>query len=111
MCEEGLTAYIHQRLDELDKQTDMNEVTNKGRLSFGIEVARYQELPAWQTLLKEKSRMVKMMWITTFFDSLLIVAVVGDFFEKFEEAKLAFLYQEEKKSGEESRFFKFVKRD
>lgn len=33
------------------------------------------------------------------------------FFEKFEESKLAFLYQEELKSGEESRFFKFVKRD
>jgi hypothetical protein len=33
------------------------------------------------------------------------------FFEKFEESKLAFLYQEELKSGEESRFFKFVNRD
>lgn len=33
------------------------------------------------------------------------------FFEKFEESKLAFLYQEELKSGEESRFFKFVSRD
>jgi hypothetical protein len=34
-----------------------------------------------------------------------------EFFEKFEDKKLAFLYQEEKKSGEESRFFKFVSRD
>ena len=34
-----------------------------------------------------------------------------DFFEKFEEKKLAFLYQEEMKSGSESRFFKFVSRD
>lgn len=33
------------------------------------------------------------------------------FFEKFEESKLAFLYQEELKSGEESRFFKFVSRN
>ncbi|MFW5878536.1 MAG: hypothetical protein ACOCVR_01850 [Myxococcota bacterium] len=34
-----------------------------------------------------------------------------EFFEKFEEKKLAFLYQEERKSGGESRFFKFLPRD
>lgn len=34
-----------------------------------------------------------------------------DFFGKFEESNLAFLYQEQLKSGEESRFFKFVRRD
>lgn len=34
-----------------------------------------------------------------------------DFFEKFEEKQLAFLYQEELKSGQESRFFKFVSRE
>jgi hypothetical protein len=33
-----------------------------------------------------------------------------DWFEKFEEAKLAFLYQDEKKDGETSTFFKLVKR-
>lgn len=34
-----------------------------------------------------------------------------DFFEKFEEKKLAFLYQEKTKTGRESRFSKFVSRD
>jgi hypothetical protein len=34
-----------------------------------------------------------------------------DFFEKFDEEKLAFLHQERLKSGEPSRFFKLVKRD
>jgi len=34
-----------------------------------------------------------------------------DFFAKFEENKLAFLYQEETRDGEQSNFFKFVKRD
>lgn len=34
-----------------------------------------------------------------------------DFFEKFDEKKLAFIYQDELASGEESRFFKFVNRD
>lgn len=33
------------------------------------------------------------------------------FFEKFEESKLAFLYQDKTSGGEESRFFKFVSRD
>ena len=34
-----------------------------------------------------------------------------DFFEKFDEAKLAFLYQDETNEGKPSRFFKFVHRD
>ena len=33
-----------------------------------------------------------------------------DFFKKFEQNKLAFLYQDETAGGEESPFFKFVKR-
>lgn len=34
-----------------------------------------------------------------------------EFFEKFEEKRLAFLYQERQASGEESRFSKLVSRD
>ncbi len=34
-----------------------------------------------------------------------------EFFDKFEESNLAFLYQEETKEGKESRFFKLVRRD
>ena len=34
-----------------------------------------------------------------------------DFFQKFDEKNLAFLYQETISSGEQSRFFKFVSRD
>ncbi|MDX1540360.1 MAG: hypothetical protein R3349_03045 [Geminicoccaceae bacterium] len=33
------------------------------------------------------------------------------FFETFEESQLAFLYQDETKGGEVSRFFKLVRRD
>ncbi|MDI6853042.1 MAG: hypothetical protein QME75_05485 [Deltaproteobacteria bacterium] len=33
-----------------------------------------------------------------------------EFFQKFEEAKLSFLYQDKTKSGEQSRFSKFVRR-
>ncbi|HKO97802.1 MAG TPA: hypothetical protein VJU86_12465 [Pyrinomonadaceae bacterium] len=34
-----------------------------------------------------------------------------EFFETFEESKLAFLYQEQTKDGEESRFSKLINRD
>jgi hypothetical protein len=34
-----------------------------------------------------------------------------DFFDKFEEAALAFLYQERAKDGKTSRFFKLVERE
>ena len=34
-----------------------------------------------------------------------------DFFEKFDEEKLAFLYQDQTADGEVSRFFKFVQRE
>jgi hypothetical protein len=34
-----------------------------------------------------------------------------DFFQKFDEKNLAFLYQDTTSSGEQSRFFKFVTRD
>jgi anaerobic selenocysteine-containing dehydrogenase len=34
-----------------------------------------------------------------------------EFFEKFDEKKLAFLYQDETSSGKESRFFKLVSQD
>lgn len=34
-----------------------------------------------------------------------------EFFETFEDRKLAFLYQEKTADGNESRFFKFVKRE
>jgi hypothetical protein len=34
-----------------------------------------------------------------------------DFFAKFDENNLAFLYQDKKADGEESRFFKFVSRE
>ena len=34
-----------------------------------------------------------------------------EFFDKFEESGLAFLYQDTLKSGQQSRFFKFVQRE
>lgn len=44
-------------------------------------------------------------------DSKLSTIEWDDFFEKFEEEKLAFLYQDKTKDGKVSRFFKFVNRE
>jgi hypothetical protein len=44
-------------------------------------------------------------------DSKLSTIGWDDFFEKFEEEKLAFLYQDKTKDGKVSRFFKFVNRE
>ena len=83
MREERIEAYIHQRLAELDKQKDLQEVIQKGKFSFGVDSTTYGHLPAWSTLLKKKKEMVKAIWTTAFFMSLMIVAIVGDFFDKF----------------------------
>jgi hypothetical protein len=34
-----------------------------------------------------------------------------EFFRKFDEKNLAFVYQDQTRDGKESRFFKFVRRD
>jgi len=44
-------------------------------------------------------------------DSTLEEITWEEFFEKFDENDLAFLYQDETSSGKESRFSKFVERD
>lgn len=85
MQQERMEAYIHQRLAELDKQKDMQEVIQKGKLSFGIDANRYGQLPGWNELVKQKKHMVKMVWINAFFLSLIVVGIVGDFFDKFSE--------------------------
>ena len=85
MQEERIEAYIHQRLAELETQKDMQEVIYKGKLSFGIDANRYGKLPGWNELVKQKKHMVKMVWVNAFFLSLIIVSIVGDFFDKFSE--------------------------
>ena len=85
MREERIEAYIHQRLAELEQKKDLEEIIQKGRLSFGIDAARYSKLPGGSNLVKQKKHMVKMVWINAIFLSLILVVIVGDFFNKFQE--------------------------
>ena len=85
MSEERIEHYIHKRLAELDDQKDIKEATLKGKLSFGMDSTRYGHLPGWSALVKQKKHMVRMVWLNAFFLSAIIVSVVGDFFEKFDQ--------------------------
>lgn len=85
MSEERIEDYIHKRLAELDAQKDMRELTLKGKLSFGVDATTYGKLPAWNDLVKQKKHLVKMVWLDAFFVSLMIVFVLGDVSEKFEQ--------------------------
>jgi hypothetical protein len=83
MCNKRIEDYIYQRIAELESQKDMQEVTAKGRLSFGVDAARYGRLPAWDDLVKRKKQMVKMVWINAAFVSLTLVGMSNDYFENF----------------------------
>ncbi|HUC80271.1 MAG TPA: hypothetical protein VMR70_05110 [Flavisolibacter sp.] len=96
MSEKRIEAYITQRLAELETKKDLQDIVLKGKLSFGIDAARYSKLPGWNALVKQKKHMVKMVWINAFFLSLIVVGMVGDYFDKLGEnwlkALLTFLF-------------------
>lgn len=78
---ENVEAYIRQKLSELDKQKDMQDVVQKGKLSFGIDSATYSHLPAWYGLVKQKKQLIKMFWFGGLFLSVMATLIGGNFFE------------------------------
>jgi hypothetical protein len=81
----NLQAYIKSKLEELDQQKDMTEVTLKGKISFGVEAKTYSRLPAWKDLVQKKKSLVKWIWIDAFVLSFFIIGVTGNVLESFEE--------------------------
>lgn len=82
---EKLENHINRKLASLEKGKDMEELTVKGRLSFGIDSREYGHLPAWDTLLKKKKQLRKMIWLNAVFVSMMAVAIVGDVGPKLEQ--------------------------
>ena len=78
-----LQNYIEQKLADLDNQKDMNDVIRKGKFSFGMDAITYGHLPAWKTLLQQKKKLVRWIWIDAFAASLLVVSIATDIWEKF----------------------------
>lgn len=85
MEEERIKEYIRQRLVELDKQKDMQEVINRGKFSFGVDSATYGHLPAWKDLVKKKKRLVKLIWVDAFLVSFTIIFITGDYANQFSQ--------------------------
>lgn len=85
MTEERIEAYIRERLAELDKQKDMQEVIQKGKFSFGVDASVFGRLPAWKELLKQKKKLVKWIWIDAFFVSFTIIFITGDYAAQFSQ--------------------------
>ena len=85
MSTETLQIHIEKKLAELEKGRDMNEVTLKGKLSFGIDQREYGHLPGWKELLKKKKLLVKMLWVTAIAESLMVVAIIGNVWDIFEQ--------------------------
>ena len=79
-----LESYILQRLTELGKEKDMQEVTLKGKLSFGIDSTTYSHLPNWKNLVEKKNHLVKWLWLNAAFLSFIVTAIVSDTFSSFQ---------------------------
>ena len=82
---EGLEQYLQRRLTELDKELDLKEITTKGKLSFGIDSTTYAHLPAWKSLVQQKKKLVRWIWVDAFFLSLTVVFIASDYAGKFAE--------------------------
>ena len=50
-----LETYLHQKLAELDAKKDMEEITSKGKISFGLSSEDYGHLPSWNNLVKKSN--------------------------------------------------------
>lgn len=70
-----LHQYIEQKLAALNKEMDMNEVVNKGQLSFGLNGKDYKHLPSWNELLKNKKKLITTFWTNCFVSSFIIVGL------------------------------------
>lgn len=76
-----LENYIVQKLTELDKEKDMQEVILKGKLSFGIDSRSYSHLPNWDNLVQKKKHLIKHFWANSFFLSLALTGMFTDVWE------------------------------
>lgn len=85
MTNEQLKNYINQRLTDLQKGKDINDVLYKGRLSFGVDPKLYSHLPAWTELLNQKRTFKRSFWAGSFGLALVISSVTMDLWEKLQQ--------------------------
>jgi hypothetical protein len=85
MSIDELKHYIEDKLVALKKEKDMNEVTNEGKLSFGMQQKDYKHLPSWNDLVKNKKKLVRVFWVNCFLVSFVVVGFCHSFEGNFEQ--------------------------
>jgi hypothetical protein len=85
MSTDKLKDYLNQKLVDLKKGKDMNDVLYKGKLSFGVDPKVYGHLPSWDSLLKNKKTLVRTFWIGSFGLSILIVSLTTKLWDHLQE--------------------------
>lgn len=85
MNDKELKQYIDQKLSDLNKGKDMIDLNNKGKLSFGVDSKEFGHLPSWNELVKNKKKMIRLIWIGGFILSLMIVSTTENIWDKLEQ--------------------------
>lgn len=80
-----LKNYIQQQISELDKNRDEQEYVRSGRFSFGLIKQQYEGLPSWESFVKAKKRLVRLIWLEAFFTMLMAAIFFTDAWDKFEQ--------------------------
>lgn len=81
----NLKEYINQKLVDLKKGKDMNDVLHKGKLSFGMDSKVYGNLPSWNALLQNKKTLVRIYWAGSFGLAILIVSITTKIWDQFQQ--------------------------
>jgi hypothetical protein len=78
-----LKNYIHQQISELDKNRDEQEYIRSGRFTFGLIKQQYEGLPSWESFVKARKRLVRLIWLEAFFTMLMAALFFTDALDKF----------------------------
>ena len=89
--------------------SDSNKTTDHDKIKSWVEARDGHPATVSKTKDGEDPGMIRIEFPKGDSDSLEKISW-EDFFDKFEESNLAFLYQDETKDGEQSRFCKLVSR-
>ena len=89
--------------------SDSQQTTDHDKIKSWVEARDGHPATVSSTKSGEEPGMIKIEFPKGDSDSLEKISW-EDFFEKFEDSKLSFLYQEETSDGEKSRFCKLVNR-
>ena len=84
MDTQELKTYMQGRMAELDKNLDEQEFWLRGRFNFGMNKQQYQHLPSWNAFVKDKKRLVRLIWAEAFLTVGMVYAFVPGGWELYQ---------------------------